>query len=109
MDVDGTNCVKSHTGEIKVEGAEVCGRWKEYFEALLNGENENKFDEVPLHEITEQEVERALKGMKSGIVAGPSWLMSDMLKYAGCMGGDKTSDVFLENYEKWDSVNGVGS
>ena len=27
--VYGTNCIQSNTGEIKVEGAEVCGRRKE--------------------------------------------------------------------------------
>ena len=37
---------------------------------LLNGENESEFDVVkavvrPLYEITEQEVEKALKGMKN--------------------------------------------
>ena len=55
---------------IKIEATEVCGRWREYFEVLLNGENESEFDvleavEEPLYEITEQEVEKALKGMKN--------------------------------------------
>ena len=36
----------------------------------------------PLYEITEQEVEKALKGMKNDRAAGPSGLTSDMLKYA---------------------------
>ena len=40
----------------------------------------------PLQEITELEVERALKGMKSGRATGPSGLTSDIQKYAGCMG-----------------------
>ena len=87
-----------------------------YFEALLNGENESELDvveavEAPLHEITEQEVERALKGMKNGRASGPSVLMSDLLKYAGwrlrrC---GRTPEGFSENYEKWNSANGVGS
>ena len=69
-DVDGTNLIKSDTGEIKIQATEVCGRWREYFEVLLNGENESEFDvveavEVPLYEITEQDVEKALKGMKN--------------------------------------------
>ena len=60
---------------------------REYFEVLLNGENESKFDVVeavegPLYEITEQEVEKALKGMKNDRAAGTSGLTSDMLKYA---------------------------
>ena len=82
-DVDVTNFIKSDTGKIKVEGAEVCGRWKEYFETLLNGENESELEVVEaverrLHEIAEQEVEKALKDMKSGRAAEPSGLTSDM-------------------------------
>ena len=90
-DVKGTNFIKSETGEIKIEATEVCGRWREYFEVLLNGENESKFDVVeavegPLYEITEQEVEKALNGMKNDRAAGPSGLTSDMLKYVGRTG-----------------------
>ena len=39
-----------------------------------------------MYEITEQEVERALKGMKNDRAAGPSGLTSDMLKYMGHTG-----------------------
>ena len=42
--------------------------------------------EGPLYEITEQEVERALKGMKNDRAAGSSGLTSDMLKFAGRTG-----------------------
>ena len=96
-DVVGTNFIKSDTGEIKVEGAEVCERWKEYFEALLNGESELEMVEGPLHKITEQEVENALKGMKSGRVAGPSGLMRDMQKCQIC-------NIY---FEKSGSFNGL--
>ena len=67
--------------------------------------------EGPLHEITEQEVERALNGMKNGRASGPSVLMSDMLKYAGWQlhGCGGTLEGFSENYEEWNSANGVGS
>ena len=40
-DVEGTNFIKSATGKFKIEATEVCGRWREYFEVLLNGENES--------------------------------------------------------------------
>ena len=58
---------------------------------LLNGENFSELEVVeavegPLHEITEQEVEMALKGMKNSRAAVPSRLTSDMLKYAGWTG-----------------------
>ena len=35
--MEGTNVIKSNTGEIKIEATEVCKRWREYFEVLLNG------------------------------------------------------------------------
>ena len=56
-DVEGTNLIKSDRGEIKIEVTEVCGRWREYFEV--------EAVEGPLYEITEQDVERALKGVKN--------------------------------------------
>ena len=40
----GTNFIKSDTGGIQVERAEVCERLKEYFEALINGENESELE-----------------------------------------------------------------
>ena len=40
--VDGPNFIKSDTGEIEVEGTKVCERRKQYFGALLNGENESE-------------------------------------------------------------------
>ena len=50
--------------------------------------------EGPWHEITEQEVERALKDMKSGRAAGLSGLTSDMLNYVGRKGVMELLKVF---------------
>ena len=50
--------------------------------------------EGPLHEITEQEGERALKFMKSGRAAGLCGLTSDMIKFAGHMGVTELMRVF---------------
>ena len=80
--MEGTNFIKSDTGESKIEATEVCGRRREYFEVLLIMENESEFHGVeavegPLYEITEQ-VERALKGMKNDRPAGPSELTSEI-------------------------------
>ena len=71
IDVKGTNFITSDTGEINVEEVEVCGRRWEFFEVVLNGENDRQLEvgeavDGPLHEITEQEVEMALKGMQNG-------------------------------------------
>ena len=55
---------------------------------LLNWENGSEFDVVeavegPLYEITEQEVEKALKGMKNDRAAGPSGLTVTCLNMRG--------------------------
>ena len=39
-DVEGTNFIKGGDGVIKVDGADVCERWRGYFQELLNDENE---------------------------------------------------------------------
>ena len=44
IDKDGPNSIKIDIGETNVEGTEVCGRWKEYFGALLNLENESELE-----------------------------------------------------------------
>ena len=39
-DVTGTDCLKGDNGELLVSEEQVSGRWREYFEKLLNKENE---------------------------------------------------------------------
>ena len=74
--VEGTNFIKGEDVVIKVDGAEVCERWRGYFQELQNGENECEFGEEgavegPLNVVTREEVEGALRGMKNGKAAGP--------------------------------------
>ena len=38
--ITGTNCLKGDNGEFLVTEEQVSGRWREYFEKLLNEENE---------------------------------------------------------------------
>ena len=67
-------------GDICVNDNEIMDRWREYFMELLNEQNDYEIDEtarteVPLREITEVEVEAALKGMSKGKAAGPTgWI-----------------------------------
>ena len=35
-DVTGTNCLKGDNGELLVSEEQVSGKWREYFEKLLN-------------------------------------------------------------------------
>ena len=37
-DITGTNCLKGDNGELLVSEEQVSGRWREYFEKLLNEE-----------------------------------------------------------------------
>ena len=58
-----------------MDGAEVCEKWRCYFQELLNAENECEFGdegvvEEPLNVVTREEVEEALRGMKNGKAAG---------------------------------------
>ena len=45
-DITGTNCIKSADGNIMIDSVQVAERWKEYYQTLLNEENENQFEEV---------------------------------------------------------------
>ena len=40
QNITGTNCLKGDNGELLVSEEQVSGRWREYFEKLLNEENE---------------------------------------------------------------------
>ena len=82
-----SNYITDAGGTINVESAEVQGRWRGYFEDLLNRENENILEETPavhgpLETITKTEVSLALKCMKSGKASGPSEVISEMFKIA---------------------------
>ena len=53
-------------------------RWKKYFETLLNDENDNELEEESLvegliQEVTEGDVNKALKGMRNNKAPGPIW------------------------------------
>ena len=91
QDVIGGKYIKNSKGEIQVKEREIMERWKEYFRELLNEQSDYQLDEVakvegPLKEITEKEVEAALKGMKKGEVVGPTGVTSDLLQAAGMIG-----------------------
>ncbi len=91
-DVMGMKVVKSKDGTILVEGEKVKERWKEYFEELLNVENDRgeleKVEAVegPELDVTKEEVEKAIASMKCGKASGPSGVNVDMIKALGELG-----------------------
>ena len=56
----------------------------------------------PLEEISEEEVNRALNGMKSGKAPGPTGLGSDLMKKAGIMG--ELARIFRDIIENGESL-----
>jgi hypothetical protein len=81
-----------------VEEKEIMECWRDYFEKLLNEQNEYQIDntakvEGPVKEITEKEVETALKEMKKGKAAGPTGVTSDLLKATGRVGVRELTNI----------------
>ena len=73
---------------IRKEG-DILIRWMDYFEKLLNEENERfiRDDGEPndqlVREVTRQEVEMALKKMKDGKAIGPDGILVEVWKALG--------------------------
>ena len=98
--------VKSKTGALLIEDRDICKRWKEYFEELLNTENTRDELEVaeqvegPEMNIQKEEVEAALKAMKRGKAAGPTEIQAEAIIALGECGVDWLLEIFNKG---WDS------
>ena len=68
---------------------QVSGRWREYFEKLLNEENEwndelsAEYVEGPADMISKEEVRQAIQDLKVRKAAGSSGVTGEMIKAAG--------------------------
>ena len=88
--------IKDENGDVMVNSEAVLKRWKEYFEKLMNEENNRdprtEKAEVVNEEVNciSREVKNALRRMKKGKVVGPDELPIEVWK---CMG--KTGIKFL--------------
>eukprot|EP00914_Ancora_sagittata_P032957 GHVO01066539.1.p1 GENE.GHVO01066539.1~~GHVO01066539.1.p1 ORF type:complete len:181 (-),score=22.67 GHVO01066539.1:64-606(-) len=89
QDIGEMRVVKDGNGSILTNGDEIKTRWKEYFNQLLNVENEQeeltevRRTEGPIENITASEVERAMKKMKKDKATGTSKVSIDLLKALG--------------------------
>ncbi|KAE8279451.1 hypothetical protein D5F01_LYC08793 [Larimichthys crocea] len=91
-DVQHSRMIKDRDGSVLTGASSVMGRWKEYFEELMNEENERerRAEEVTVVDqevakISEDEVRRALKRMKSGKALGPDDIPVEVWKCLGEM------------------------
>ena len=88
-DITGTNCLKGDNGELLVSEEQVSDRWREYFEKLLNEENDwndelsAEYVEGPADMINKEEVRQAIQDLKVRKAAGPSGVTGEMIKTAG--------------------------
>ena len=92
-DVLHVSVIKDENGNVMVNSEAVLKRWKEYFEKLMNEENNRdsrtEEPEVVNEEVncvTREEVKNALRRIKKGKASGPDELPVEVWKCMGEMG-----------------------
>ncbi|WP_435326057.1 hypothetical protein, partial [Klebsiella pneumoniae] len=87
--------VKDENGRILKEKGAVKGRWKEYFEKLMNVKNKDEAIVICMgiarwggatqdqEQISREEVVKAINSLKIGKAAGVDGITAEMLKYGG--------------------------
>ena len=90
LDVQQVRVIKDREGNVLTDARRVMGRWKEYFEELMNVENEReaRVEEVTIvdhkvAQISKSEVGKALKRMKSGKAVGRDDIPVEVWKCLG--------------------------
>ena len=98
-DVISMCCMKNDAGHVVSDADGMNNIWRKYMEKLLNVENdwdgEVDCPEVmgPHCLISEEEVAAAIKGLKMGKAAGPTGVVSEMMKAAGGFGSRWMTDL----------------
>ncbi|KAK3552120.1 hypothetical protein QTP86_000784 [Hemibagrus guttatus] len=109
-DVQQVRVIKDRDGRVLTSEQSVQRRWKEYFEELMNEENEREKRvegvnsvEQKVDKIRKDEVRKALKRMKSGKAVGPDDIPVEVWKCLGEAAVEFLASLFnrvLENLEK---------
>ena len=92
-DVQHVRVIKDENGNVMVNSEAVLKRWKEYFEKLMNEENnrdprteETEMINEEVNCVSGEEVKNALRRMKKGEAVGPDELPVEVWKCMGEMG-----------------------
>ncbi|KAK3534967.1 hypothetical protein QTP70_002051 [Hemibagrus guttatus] len=109
-DVQQVRVIKDRDGRVLTSEQSVQRRWKEYFEELMNEENEREKRvegvnsvEQKVDKVRKDEVRKALKRMKSGKAVGPDDIPVEVWKCLGEAAVEFLANLFnrvLENLEK---------
>ncbi|KAK3568191.1 hypothetical protein QTP86_000234 [Hemibagrus guttatus] len=109
-DVQQVRVIKDRDGRVLTREESVQRRWKEYFEELMNEENEREKRvegvnsvEQKVDKIRKDEVRKALKRMKSGKAVGPDDIPVEVWKCLGEAAVEFLTCLFnrvLESLEK---------
>ncbi|KAK3574027.1 hypothetical protein QTP86_000457 [Hemibagrus guttatus] len=109
-DVQQVRVIKDRDGRVLTSEESVQRRWKEYFEELMNEENEREKRvegvnsvEQKVDKIRKDEVRKALKRMKSGKAVGPDDIPVEVWECLGEAAVEFLTSLFnrvLENLEK---------
>ena len=98
-DVISVCCMKNDVGNVVSDADGITDIWRKYMEKLLNAENDCD-DEVNCPEvmvpsclISEEEMASAIKGLKMGKAAGPTCIVSEMMKASGGFGTRWMTDL----------------
>ena len=85
--------IKDKDNKVLDKEEEIQQRWKDYYSELYNTPRQNDrsiLTEIPssmntdkLADVSREEVEKALHGMKNGKAAGPDGIPAELLKYGG--------------------------
>ncbi|KAK3563140.1 hypothetical protein QTP86_016380, partial [Hemibagrus guttatus] len=116
-DVQQVRVIKDRDGRVLTSEESIQRRWKEYFEELMNEENEREKRvegvnsvEQKVDKIRKDEVRKALKRMKSGKAVGPDDIPVEVWKCLGEAAVEFLTSLFnrvLESEkmpEEWRSV-----
>ena len=93
--------IKNGNGNVMVNSEAVLTRWKEYFEQLMNEENnrdprteEAEVVNKEVNCVSREEVKNALRRIKKGKAVGPDELPVEVWKCMGKMGIDFLTRLF---------------
>ncbi|KAK3538494.1 hypothetical protein QTP86_006194 [Hemibagrus guttatus] len=113
-DVQQVRVIKDRDGRLLTSEESVQRRWKEYFEELMNEENEREKRvegvnsvEQKVDKIRKDEVRKALKRMKSGKAVGPDVIPVEVWKCLGEAAVEFLTSLFNRVLERVAEKSGV--